>query len=194
MEDILKKLTNLLVEGGVKAYGAVADRSKMPSNKRLYLETFADENRGPITERNFTEQELQTIAALIRAKQATDPSGVSGVIQYKDYFPFLSSKETSQAAGVNAGDRNPYENIRTSLGQFRYVIDPITGAVRVVDQYDFNRMQENRVNQALQRGDYVMNTLDPYSVLRIYAGERMPPGTGRPVSIQIPGLFSGAKK
>jgi hypothetical protein len=194
MEDILKKLTNLLVEGGVKAYGAVADRSKMPSNKRLYLDTFADENRGPITERNFTEQELQTIAALIRAKQAMDPSGVSGVIQYKDYFPFLSSKETSQAAGVNAGDRNPYENIRTSLGQFRYVIDPVTGTVRVIDQYDFNRLQENRVNQALQRGDYVMNTLDPYSALRIYAGERMPPGTGRPVSIQIPGLFSGAKK
>jgi hypothetical protein len=194
MEDILKKLTNLLVEGGVKAYGAVADRSKMPSNKRLYLDTFADENRGPITERNFTEQELQTIAALIRAKQAMDPSGASGVIQYKDYFPFLSAKETSQSAGVNAGDRNPYENIRTSLGQFRYVIDPVTGTVRVIDQYDFNRLQENRVNQALQRGDYVMNTLDPYSALRIYAGERMPPGTGRPVNIQIPGLFSGAKK
>jgi len=194
MDDLIKKLTNLLVEGAVKGYGAVADRSKMPSNKRLYLETFADENRNPITERNFTEQELQTIAALIRAKQAMDPSGVSGVIQYKDYFPFLSSKETSQAAGVNAGDRNPYENIRTSLGQFRYVVDPITGAVRVIDQYDFNRLQENRVNQALQRGDYVMNILDPYSALRIYAGERMPPGTGRPVNIQIPGLFSGAKK
>lgn len=194
MDDILKQLTNLLVEGGVKTYGAMADRSKMPSNKRLYLETFADENRSPITERNFTEQELQTIAALIRAKQLTDPSGTSGVIQYKDYLPFLSKAETSNAAGVNAGDRNPYENIRTSLGQFRYVIDPATGAVRVVDEYDFNRLEENKVSQALQRGDYIVNTLDPYSVLRVYAGERMPPGTGRSVRVQIPGLFSGAKK
>jgi hypothetical protein len=194
MDDLIKKLTNLLVEGAVKGYGAVADRSKMPSNKRLYLETFADENRNPITERNFTEQELQTIAALIRAKQAADPYGLSGVIQYKDYMPFLGTKETSQNAGVNAGERNPFENIRTSLGQFRYVIDPNTGAVRVMDQYDFNRLPENKVVQAMSRGDYVVNTLDPYSILRIYAGERMPPGTGRPVQVNMPGLFSGIKR
>jgi hypothetical protein len=194
MDDALKKLTNLLVEGAVKSYGAVADRAKMPSNKRLYLETFADENKSPITERNFTEQELQTIAALIRAKQSTDPYGLSGVIQYKDYVPFMTEKETSQSSGVNAGTRNPFENIRTSLGQFRYVIDPNTGAARVLDQYDFNRLPETRFNQAMSRGDYVVNTLDPYALLRIYAGERMPPGTGRPVELNIPGLFSGVKK
>ncbi len=47
MDDFFKSLTNMLVGAGIKGYGAIADRSQMPSNKRIYLETFADENTSP---------------------------------------------------------------------------------------------------------------------------------------------------
>jgi len=114
MDDFLKSLTNMLVGAGIKGYGAIADRSQMPSNKRIYLETFADEQRTPITERNFTEAELRTIGELVKAKQAADPRAMGGAIKYEDYAKFLSPKETSQVAGVAAGERNPFENIRTT--------------------------------------------------------------------------------
>lgn len=188
MDDYLKKLTNMIVGAGIKGYGAIADRSSMPSNKRIYLETFADEQRSPITERNFTEAELQTIGQLVKAKQAANPKEMSGYIKYDDYAPFLSPKETSNVAGVSAGERNPFENIRTTLGQFNYQIDPKTGNVVVSDVYDFNKLN-NRAMQLMSRGDYVVNTLDPYTIARIYGEANMPVGQGRPVTVKIPGLL-----
>lgn len=186
MDDYLKKFTNMLVGTGIKGYGAVADRSSMPSNKRIYLETFADEQRSPITERNFTEAELKTIGELVKAKYAANPQ--SGAIKYEDYAKFLSPKETSQVAGVAAGERNPYENIRTTLGQFQYAVDPKTGNVTVSDVYDFNKLNQKLMN-TMSRGDYVVNTLDPYTIARIYGEANMPVGQGRPVTVQIPGLL-----
>ena len=188
MDDYLKKLTNMLVGTGIKGYGAVADRSSMPSNKRIYLETFADEQRSPITERNFTEAELRTIGDLVKAKQAANPKAAGGYIKYEDYAKFLSPKETSQVAGVAAGERNPFENIRTTLGQFNYKVDPKTGNVTVSDVYDFNKLNQNLM-QTMSRGDYVVNTLDPYTIARIYGEANMPVGQGRPVAVQIPGLL-----
>jgi hypothetical protein len=188
MDDYLKKLTNMLVGAGVKGYGAMADRSSMPSNKRIYLETFADEQRTPITEKNFTESELRTIGELVKAKQVGDPKATKGYVKYEDYAKFLSPKETSQASGVSAGERNPFENIRTTLGQFNYQIDPKTGNVTVSDVYDFNKLNQKLMN-TMSRGDYVVNTLDPYTIARIYGEANMPVGQGRPVSVQIPGLL-----
>jgi hypothetical protein len=188
MDDFLKSLTNMLVGAGIKGYGAIADRSQMPSNKRIYLETFADDQKGAITEKNFTEDELRRIGEIVKAKQSINPESTSGYIQYKDYAGFLSPKETSQQAGVAAGERNPYENIRTTLGQFNYKVDPKTGNVTINDTYDFNKLN-NKLYNTMSRGDYVVNTLDPYTIARIYGQANMPVGKGRPVSIQIPGLL-----
>jgi len=188
MDDFFKSLTNMLVGAGIKGYGAIADRSQMPSNKRIYLETFADENTSPITEKNFNQEELMRIGEIIKAKQAANPQATEGYIKYKDYAGFLTPKETSQQAGVAAGERNPYENIRTTLGQFNYKVDPKTGNVSVNDVYDFNRLN-NKLYNTMSRGDYVVNTLDPYAIARMYGEANMPVGKGRQVSIQIPGLL-----
>ena len=189
MDDFLKSLTNMLVGAGIKGYGAIADRSQMPANKRLYLETFADNQTTPITERSFNPDELQRIGEIIKAKQLANPNTTDGYIQYKDYKNFVKPSELSQNAGVSSGAKNPYENIRTTLGQFNYKVDPKSGNVSVSDMYDFNKLPESKLNNALSRGDYVVNTLDPYAMARIYAGANMPPGKGRQVQIQIPGLL-----
>ena len=188
VDDALKKVTNMVVGAGIKGYGAIADRSSMPSNKRIYLESFADEQKTPITEKNFTADELKTIGEIIKTKQAIDPKLTSGYINYNDYAKFINPKETSQVTGVAAGERNPYENIRTTLGQFNYKIDPKTGNAVISDTYDFNKLNQ-KLSKTMSRGDYVVNTLDPYSVARVYGEANMPAGEGRPVQIQIPGLL-----
>jgi hypothetical protein len=189
MDDFLKSLTNMLVGAGIKGYGAIADRSQMPANKRIYLETFADNQTAPITEKSFNQDELLRIGELIKAKQLANPNSTDGYIQYKDYQNFVSPLELSQNTGVSSGIKNPYENIRTTLGQFNYKVDPRSGSVSVSDMYDFNKIPESKINNALSRGDYIVNTLNPYSIARLYAGADMPPGKGRPVQIQIPGLL-----
>lgn len=190
MDDWLKSLTNSLVGMGIKGYGAIADRSSMPSNKRLYLETFADEQRTPITEKSFTEAELKSIGEIVRAKQMANPSANTGYIQYKDYAQFIPKEQLSTQMGVGAGAKNPYENIRTTLGQFNYAVDPKTGNVSVKDVYDFNPMK-NKAYQAQTRGDYVVNALDPLTIARMYGESQMAEGSGkgRQVQIQIPGLL-----
>jgi hypothetical protein len=190
ISNFFKSMANTIVGGGVKAYGAIADRSQMPSNKRLYLETFADENRMPITEKNFTEAELKTIGDLIKAKQLANPNAQTGYIQYKDYLNFVPPSQNSMAAGVGAGTANPYENIRTSLGQFNYAIDPKTGNVSVKDVYDFNPIK-SKLQQRMSTGDYIPNAPSVYGLARMYGEAMMPEGSGkgRPVQIQIPGLL-----
>jgi len=191
IDDFLKSIANTIVGGGVQAYGAIADRSQMPSNKRIYLETFADKQMSPITEKNFTQAELNTIGELIKAKQLANPNAPTGYIQYKDYANFVSPSQNSIAAGVGAGSVNPYENIRTTLGQFNYAIDPKTGNVVIKDVYDFNPIQV-KVQRLMSTGDYIPNAQTAYGLARVYGESMMPEGKGRQVQVQIPGLLSEA--
>lgn len=190
IDDFFKAIANTIVGGGIQAYGAIADRSQMPSNKRIYLETFADKSQAPITERNFTEAELRTIGELIKAKQLANPNAPTGSIQYKDYLNFVPASENSMAAGISAGAANPYENIRTTLGQFNYSVDPKTGNVVIRDVYDFNPIK-SKVQQRMSTGDYIPNAPSLYGLARIYGEAMMPSGSGkgRPIQIQIPGLL-----
>jgi hypothetical protein len=188
IDDFFKMLANQVTGAGVQAYGAVADRSQMPSNKRLYLETFADKQMTPITEKNFTQAELNTIGELVRAKQMANPNAPTGYIQYKDYANFIPVEQLSTKAGVGAGGVNPYENIRTTLGQFNYAIDPKTGNVVIKDSYDFNPVKSGKY-QAESRGDYLSRTPSLTNIARIYGEAMMPQGKGRQVQVQIPGLL-----
>jgi hypothetical protein len=188
VDDALKKVTNMVVGAGIKGYGAIADRSSMPSNKRIYLESFADEKRTPITEKNFTADELKTIGEIIKTKHSVNPKAAKGSIKYEDYEKFMSPLDTSIVAGVSSGERNPYENIRTTLGQFNYKVDPKTGNAVISDVYDFNKIND-KLSKTMNRGDYVVDTLNPYSIARIYGEANMPVGKGRPVTVQIPGLL-----
>lgn len=189
ISDFFKMLANQVTGAGIQAYGSVADRSQMPSNKRIYLETFADKQMAPITEKNFTEAELKTIGELIKAKQAANPNASTGYIQYKDYVNFVPQSQNSMAAGVSAGAANPYENIRTTLGQFNYEVDPKTGNILIKDVYDFNPLK-SKTQQGMSSGDYIANAPSLYGLARMYGEAMMPQGKGRQVQIQIPGLLS----
>jgi len=72
-------------------------------------------------------------------------------------------------------------NVQTTLGQFRYVRDP-QGGLRVVDTYDFNPLNPHLTQEA-RTGDY--GGFGPYGLIREYAGEKVPPGKGRSVRINL---------
>jgi hypothetical protein len=58
-------LTERAIESGLRLYDRFADRSQMPTNRRIFLETVLDRSRQPITEQSFKPQELQYIRELV---------------------------------------------------------------------------------------------------------------------------------
>jgi hypothetical protein len=253
MADNLSLFGNL-VEQGLKLYDKTQDRSKLPANKRVFLESMLENNRQPITEKDLSKAEQEALKSLIQQKYAplTEP-----LTQYKDYLTklvankdaknFYSPDQLAQAkqdlktvdsflagsitpefiqlanlgrgsmvntqnlmreAGVDrkqfdvypniqyknypggynegfsisAGNVNASEAIKTLLGRFNFGVDK-KGNFTVNEAYDFNAPEpgvgaESRHEAALAMG--------PYQLLREYAGEKMPPGQGRPVQISVP--------
>ena len=136
-----------------------------PTNARTLLET-AQGNRSPITENNFSPEELNVLKELIALK-----GGNTGSIQYDDY----------RKSGKPVTLLTPLGNIQTTLGRFRYTRDA-NGNLIVQDMYDFNPPQEGAL-QEQRTGDY--GALGPYGLIREYAGQKIPPGYGRPVNINL---------
>jgi hypothetical protein len=151
-----------------------------PTNARTLIET-AQGNRNPITEGNFSPEELVMLKELIALK-----GGNAGDIQYGDY---RALGKAMQARGqipaslspslFSMGD--PLGNIQTTLGRFRYARDP-KGNLVVQDTYDFNPPQEGAM-QEQRTGDY--GAFGPYGLIRDYAGEKIPLGYGRPININL---------
>jgi hypothetical protein len=149
-----------------------------PTNARTLLET-AQGNRDPITESNFSPEELDVIRQLIlNQKQGSD----AGSVKYPDYYDLAQRRRASGGMPVSSimpglmsmGDA--FGNVQTTLGQFKYARDA-DGNLIVQDMYDFNPPQEG------QTIDYAAS--GPYGLLRGYAGEKMPPSTGRPIKINL---------
>jgi hypothetical protein len=130
-----------------------------PTNARTLLET-AQGNRNPITEGNFSPAELAAIREMILLK-----GGNAGDIQYDDY----------RKLGKPVTLVTPLGNVQTTLGRFRYARDA-NGNLIVQDTYDFNPPQEGALQEA-RTGDY--------GLIRNYAGQKIPPGYGRPVNINL---------
>lgn len=100
-------------------------------------------------------------------------------------------------ASMWAGAGDPKESVMRTLGQFSYEIDPKTNSLVIVDKYDFNPMTPGPIPTAAQstppvseidaatlgRGEFYSPGV--YGLLRQYAGNVLPPGTGRDVRIQI---------
>lgn len=150
------------------------------TNARTLIET-AQGNRNPITESHFSPEELATIKELIALK-----GGDAGNIQYADYHALSKAMQArgqipmSTAPGLlSMGD--PLGNIQTTLGRFKYARDA-KGNLVVQDTYDFNPPQEGAM-QEQRTGDY--GAFGPYGLIRDYAGEKIPPGYGRPVNINL---------
>ena len=152
-----------------------------PTSGRTLLET-AQGVKTPITEKNFKSEELDIIRQLIALKGSDN-----GSITYGDYLALAQKLNkdgpppTSITPGLySMGD--PLGNVHTTLGRFSYRTDP-KGNLQVVDKYDFNPPMLQDMREA-RTGDYgVFGT--PYNMIREYAGEKIPPGTGRDVLINL---------
>jgi hypothetical protein len=76
---------------------------------------------------------------------------------------------------------DPLGNIQTTLGRFTYQTDP-KGNLQIIDRYDFNPPMQQDMREA-RTGDY--GAFGPYGMIREYAGEKIPPGKGRDVRINL---------
>jgi hypothetical protein len=154
--------------------------SSLPTSARTLLET-AQGTKTPVTEANFSPKEMAIMRQLAEFK-----GGDKGSISYADYAALaeqLNKKGGEYSSSVpslfSMGD--PMGNVQTTLGQFRYMKDP-QGNLQVMDKYDFNPPNPN-VTQEARTGDY--GGFGPYNLIRDYAGEKIPPGKGREVRINL---------
>lgn len=142
-----------------------------PTAGRVFLESMQGK-RDPITEADFSPEELSRIRQLVNSTEGR------GNVQYKDY---RNLKRELTQKGENVGILgpsmfaigNPTGNAMMTLGRFNYVRDP-DGTLRAVDTYDFNNINPDNLAPS-----------NIYSRLRQYGYEKMPPGTGRPVNINL---------
>lgn len=157
------------------------DPSWFPTAGRTLLET-AQGNRTPITEANFSPAELEIMRQLAALKGST-----KGRVTYPDYKTLALTLE-AEGRPVLQGRPSifslaePFGNVQTTLGQFRYSRDA-DGNLIAEDMYDFNPLNTISTSQEARTGDY--GALSPYGLIRDYAGEKIPPGYGRNVRINL---------
>lgn len=185
MAGLLQGFSDLVAGGLLRGYDAMVNRKDLPSNQRVYLNTVLDKNTSPLTNKDFTPEELNAIQQLIQLK-----GGESGAIKYKDY-PKAKEGESAIARPLS-GKEFPYENIRTTLGQFNYKLNPKTKKYEISDVYDFNA---NPLTKDVVEGDYIGRfAISPYHIARAYGQNVLPEGTGRKVNLTVPGLLSMTPK
>lgn len=121
-------------------------RGIVPMDMRLFGSTLFG-NRDPITEKDFTPEELAGMQSVVNQAQAR---GSKGDVQYKDYARF---------SGENARpEYNPQIATRTTLGRFNYTQNP-DGTLRVTDRYDFANEARNPSIAAYQQMNPVQKAL-----------------------------------
>ena len=139
-----------------------------PTSARTFFETVQG-NRDPITQAHFSPAELDALRQLIES------TGGRGNVQYDDYTKFMRKQQQEHGTIPASIAPNvlsildPIGNVQTTLGRFTYARDP-EGNLVVTDNYDFNPIREMS---------------GAYGALRNYAGEKIPPGTGRKVNINL---------
>ena len=157
--------------------------NKFPTSARTLLET-AQGKHDPITESHFSPAELDVMRQLI-----TQKGGNTGSVQYADYVK-LQQQLQKQGGGLamsvtpsilSMGD--PLGNVQTTLGRFRYARDA-KGNLTLQDTYDFNPPPQGSLNDEQYTGQYGY-VFSPYGLIRSYAGEKIPPGHGRTVNINL---------
>jgi len=147
---------------------------------RTLVET-AQGVKSPITEAHFSPAELDAMRQLIALK-----GGASGAINYADYIALAAEMNKKGQIPASMSPSlfslaDPMGNVQTTLGRFRYARDP-QGNLQIVDSYDFNPPNQMDMQEA-RTGDY--GAFGPYGLIRDYAGEKIPPGYGRNVRINL---------
>jgi hypothetical protein len=155
--------------------------SSFPTSGRTFLETVQGK-REPITESNFSPEELAAMREMIALK-----GGDKGDIQYGDYQTLAKAM---RARGQIPASTTPslfsmsdsLGNVQTTLGRFKYGRDA-KGNLVVQDTYDFNPPQDPNSMQEQRTAEY--GAMGPYRLIREYAGEKIPPGRGREININL---------
>jgi hypothetical protein len=163
--------------------------SVFPTSGRTFLETVQGK-RDPITEGNFSPEELAVMKEMIALK-----GGDAGDIQYGDYHALA---KVMRAQGKIPASTTPslfsmsdsLGNVQTTLGRFKYGRDA-EGNLVVRDTYDFNPPQDPNSMQEQRTAEY--GAMGPYSLVREYAGEKIPPGRGREININLGKPVKGAE-
>jgi hypothetical protein len=147
---------------------AIISQLRAPTPMKLAWDTLAMGNRDPITEKDFTKEELDAIRQLVR-------STPGGAVQYPAY-----GNDTTANPGL-PGLLSAKGRVANSLGQFNHKTDP--EGTTVTDQYDFNPTYstENPLIQALQGLGS-----GGFSLLHSLGEKLAPPGQGRSVNIRLP--------
>jgi hypothetical protein len=139
-----------------------------PTSARTLLETVQGKKE-PITESNFSPKELNVLRQLIES------TGGRGNVQYDDYTNFMKRQQQEKGTIPASIAPNvlsmldPIGNVQTTLGRFTYASDA-DGNLVVTDKYDFNPIR---------------SMSGAYGALRNYAAEKIPPGKGREVKINL---------
>jgi hypothetical protein len=151
------------------------DPNWFPTSARTFLETVRGD-RSPITEKNFSKDELAII------KDLAEMAGDRGYVDYPDYIK-LAKKKQMEGKGLSysvtpsmlsMGDA--LGNVQTTLGRFGYKREG--DRLVATDKYDFNPVSDGSAEAASA------GVMGPYGMIRAYAGRKVPPGQGREVRVE----------
>ena len=129
---------------------------------KLYNDVIQRGRKDPITEKDFTPQEIYGLSNLVNKKiyQTGEPQGA---IDYPDY----------RNSGVDSN----------LLGGFRYSTDP-DGKIKITDKYDFNTSKASSLDQStLYR--LLNSAFHPVGMGAIIGRKIAPPGSGVDVKLNL---------
>lgn len=195
-------ISDKTTEGLLWLYDKLAERDKLSSAHKILLDTFVHDKRDPLTAKDFNPQDLEELQNLIKQKEKLTGKKGAGSVQYEDYDTLPSGDRTrSRSTELVGGNLAPRPSLANSLGQFNYKFDPKTNRYAIIDEYDFNPQRVDHLGKKhdvpLEHyGDYAVDALESprnalYSLVRLYAGRKMPPGKGRKVDLSVPGKARG---
>jgi len=168
----------------------------LPTNARVYVESVIDQRKDPITNKDFTNDELNVIRDLVQASHQPNEykneplAATPGYVNYSTYkkpLPSLEGRQYPVTMHSGPAMATPRGRVGTTLGQFNYGLNS-NGDIEVKDKYDFNEIpgiNEYKDTSALNKVALTLKS-GGYIPARVYGQEMLPAGSGRDVNVVIP--------